>query len=193
MKKLLCITAILCCCLSLRGQEAFSHTIELGVGGANFNPSFLSSGDLLTRAPGLTMYAEYRFGITNWLAIGAQLDFKTSSDKLWENIVNVANQLRYFQESIKLVAEVKLFPKSAIKPFIGVTVGPGFGQFSGNFKEFFNSLSYCDIGPRVGLQLGKHIRASVNLSLSPGFGDGGFQTILDGNFSSLGVNLGYAF
>ena len=194
MKKLICIAAILLGgMISANSQEAFDHTFEIGVGGAEFHPTFLSLSDYSWRSPGLTFYAEYRFGITNWFAVGAQLDFKTSGGFDFTSLRDVYDQLRYFQEALKLVAEVKFCPKKTIKPFVGVTFGTGFGQSMRSVDGFLNSLMYCDLGPRVGLQLGKHIRAAVQFSFSPSVDDDGIFRIVNGNYSSMGVNFGWAF
>lgn len=178
----------------MRAQEAFEHVFEVGIGGANFNPSFLTPDTQLVRSPGLTIFGEYRFGIADWFAVGAQLDFKTSNGGVFSQVKKIFSDMRYFQESVKVVAEFKLFPKSTVKPLLGVTLGPGFGQFKGSLDAFFNSLVYMDLGPRVGLQVGDHFRANFVFAISPGVdAQGKFHPILDGNFTSLGINLGWVF
>lgn len=194
MRKLFCVAVILLGgIVGLRAQEAFDHTFEVGFGGTSFNPSFIFNPVELVRSPGLTLYAEYRFGITDWLAVGAQLDFKISrGDAIKQIAMSIFNQLRYYQESIKLLAEVKFCPDRTVKPFIAVNLGPGFGQFRLLTTDPLNTLLYCDLGARAGVQFGDHLRGAFQFSVTPGVKDGKLS-IVDSNFSSIGVTLGWAF
>lgn len=196
MKKIICIAALVLFALTARAQEAFSQTVEIGIGGAEFNPSFITNPIDLVRSPGVTFYGEYRFGITNWFAVGAQLDLKASNGNYMDllKFVNgsMYNNLLYYQESLKLLAEFKLFPRKFVKPFFGVAAGVGLGQFKEKLADL-NSLIYCDLSPRVGVQLGRHARVSAQFSFSPGINEEGALALIHGDFTSLGLNIGWAF
>ena len=197
MKRLILLTAILLCFASgARAQGAMCHTFELGVGGVHLNPSFLSGDNLFADSSALTVYAEYRWGITNWLAVGTQMDVKLSSGDLIRNIqelYGIYNNLRYYQGGLKVLVEFKLFARHKVKPFVSVLAGPGLGRYKLNLEDPFTSLLSCDLSPRIGLQLGNHFRASAQFSFSPSLSDTGLSTIVNGNFTSLGINLGWAF
>lgn len=197
MKRLILLTAILLCCASgARAQGAMCHTFELGVGGVRINPSLLSGDSLFADSSALSMYAEYRWGITNWLAVGTQMDVKLSSGDLIRNIqelYGIYNNLRYYQGGLKVLVEFKLFARHKVKPFVSVLAGPGLGRYKLDLEDPFASLLSCDLSPRIGLQLGHNFRASAQFSFSPSLSDTGLSTIVNGNFTSLGINLGWAF
>ena len=197
MKKILCLALVLSAVVFPAGaQSALSSAKEIGIGVAGFNPSIISSASSvqeLIRTPGVSLYGEYRFGITNWFAVGAQLDLKVSDGNVLQMAEEIYDQMRYFQEAVRLIAEFKLFPRKTLKPFAGIAIGAGFGQFRELISDPLNTLVYCDIAPRIGLQIGGHFRVSGQFSFTPSLSDEGAFKIVNGNFTSIGMNLGWAF
>ncbi|MBR3074344.1 MAG: hypothetical protein IKH11_01120 [Bacteroidales bacterium] len=196
MKKIVCIIFVLLACFSSRAQSSFNSVKEIGIGFAGFNPAIIASATSvqeLIRTPGVSLYGEYRIGITNWFAVGAQLDLKVSDGSLIQMAKDIYNQMRYFQESLRLLAEIKFLPRKTVRPYVGFAAGIGLGHFKELISDPLNTLVYCDLAPRLGVQFGNHVRVSAQFSFTPSVSDEGVFKIVNGNFTSVGMNIGWAF
>lgn len=196
MKKFICVFCVLLACFSSRAQGFLNSAKEVGIGIAGFNPRIIASASSvqeLIRTPGVALYGEYRIGITNWFAVGAQLDLKVSDGSVLQMAKEVYDQMRYFQESLRLLAEIKILPGKTVRPYAGVAVGAGLGHFKELVSDPLNTLVYCDIAPRLGVQLGNHVRVAAQFSFTPSVSDEGIFKIVNGNFTSVGLNIGWAF
>ena len=84
------------------------------------------------------------------------------------------------------VADFNLFPGKMVNPFIGFGLGPGFGMHNNTLDHLWDGqfLIYADA--RLGIELFRHLRLSVDYSLPAWWSYGEIYT-------TLNANIGWVF
>lgn len=157
---------------------------ELGAGVNNI----CFSGDGFKHSNwGPSVFAEYRMGFTNGFDIGAQADFKNSVGNLMMDGGDggpfVLNQF-----AIKLVGDYNFKSESSVSAFVGVGIGPCLSFLKSKSASKWDDSSYLNLGPRIGLKCGEHIRVSAFLDYEL-FPDWDFTVY----YRVLGLNIGWIF
>lgn len=191
-KLLFSILSILVGLTRLSGQEAGSSTFEIGAGLNIYGTLGATGGPYRYFSPGI--YGEYRYEAAERFDIGAQLNYRFGNGES-DYFVDFGQwKLRFNQVNLKAVADFKMRPSRAVRPFIGVGVGAGFikeeriGDLStvswtvSPVKKWF----FVTVGPRFGLHI-KRFRVAIETDLA--FDMEHWDSIA----TATALNVGYSF
>ena len=180
MKKLVLSIFAILAALSIQAQEEGSHNFEVGLGsGLNF----ISKVDI-SRNPGVLVYGEYRYGVSDHFDIGAQFNYSNGNGKY------DSKDAKFNQFELMFVSDWNILSSGRCRPFIGVGLGAGYGRFSENQVKHSYILGLVD--PRIGLQFGDHYRIAFDGNLA--FERASQKEIrLCAPFTFLGFKFGYIF
>ena len=166
--------------VSLYGQTG-GHKVEVGI---NYSPkeNFASSDGIPNMLYKFGAYGEYRWSLGKHFEAGVRLDAKAGPigpRNFNDNALAVSGDLL-------AVADFNLFPGKTVNPFIGLGLGPGFGMHNDTLDNLWGGqfLIYADA--RVGIELFRHLRLSVDYSLPAWWSHGEIYT-------TLNVNIGWVF
>ena len=182
MRKLLFATLIvLVSTVSLYGQNG-GRKVEVGI---NYSPkeNFAAADDIPNMLYKFGAYGEYRWTLGKHFEAGARLDAKVGP--IGPFLIN--DNALAISGDLLAVADFNLFPGKTVNPFIGFGLGPGFGMHNNTFDHLWGGkfLIYADA--RLGIELFRHLRLSVDYSL-PYWG-GSFPEM----FTTLNANIGWVF
>lgn len=176
-QKLFFLTIVTLLSLTVSAQNKF----ELGV---NYSPTnfAVSDGgpDMLYK---FGAYGEYRWILGNHFDAGARLDGKlgpVGPTYMNDNALAISGVLL-------AVADLNLFPGKTVNPFIGIGLGPGFGMHNDTMDHLWGGNFIIYAQARLGLELFRHLRLSVDYSLP--YSRGSFPEM----FTTLDANIGWVF
>lgn len=189
---LLSVLASLVSAVCLSGQEAGSSTFEIGAGLNIYGTLGATGGPFRYFSPGI--YGEYRYGAAERFDIGAQLNYRFGNGES-DYFVDVGQwKLRFNQVNLKAVADFKMCPSRAVRPFIGVGVGAGLirEERIGDLSKVSWTVSpvkkwfFGTVGPRLGIHI-KRFRVAIGTDLA-------FDTEhWDSIATATSLNVGYSF
>ena len=143
-------------------------------------------------SPGI--YGEYRYGAAERFDIGAQLNYRFGNGES-DYFVDVGQwKLRFNQVNLKAVADFKMRPSRAVRPFIGVGIGAGLikEERIGDLSKVSWTVSpvkkwfFGTVGPRLGIHI-KRFRVAIETDLA-------FDTEhWDSIATATALNVGYSF
>lgn len=189
---LLSVLASLVSAVCLSGQEAGSSAFEIGAGFNIYGTLGATGGPFRYFSPGI--YGEYRYGAAEHFDIGAQLNYRFGNGES-DYFVDVGQwKLRFNQVNLKAVADFKMCPSRAVRPFIGVGVGAGLirEERIGDLSTVSWTVSpvekwfFGTVGPRLGIHI-KRFRVAIGTDLA-------FDTEhWDSIATATALNVGYSF
>ena len=189
---LLSVLASLVSAVCLSGQEAGSSAYEIGAGLNIYGTLGATGGPYRYFSPGI--YGEYRYGAAERFDIGAQLNYRFGNGES-DYFVDVGQwKLRFNQVNLKAVADFKMCPSRAVRPFIGVGVGAGLirEERIGDLSTVSWTVSpvekwfFGTVGPRLGIHI-KRFRVAIGTDLA-------FDTEhWDSIATATALNVGYSF
>lgn len=189
---LLSVLASLVSAVCLSGQEAGSSAFEIGAGLNIYGTLGATGGPFRYFSPGI--YGEYRYGAAERFDIGAQLNYRFGNGES-DYFVDVGQwKLRFNQVNLKAVADFKMCPSRAVRPFIGVGVGAGLirEERIGDLSTVSWTVSpvekwfFGTVGPRLGIHI-KRFRVAIGTDLA-------FDTEhWDSIATATALNVGYSF
>lgn len=189
---LLSVLASLVSAVCLSGQEAGSSAFEIGAGLNIYGTLGATGGPFRYFSPGI--YGEYRYGAAERFDIGAQLNYRFGDGES-DYFVDVGQwKLRFNQVNLKAVADFKMCPSRAVRPFIGVGVGAGLirEERIGDLSTVSWTVSpvekwfFGTVGPRLGIHI-KRFRVAIGTDLA-------FDTEhWDSIATATALNVGYSF
>lgn len=189
---LLSVLASLVSAVCLSGQEAGSSAFEIGAGFNIYGTLGATGGPFRYFSPGI--YGEYRYGAAERFDIGAQLNYRFGNGES-DYFVDVGQwKLRFNQVNLKAVADFKMCPSRAVRPFIGVGVGAGLirEERIGDLSTVSWTVSpvekwfFGTVGPRLGIHI-KRFRVAIGTDLA-------FDTEhWDSIATATALNVGYSF
>lgn len=168
---LLSVLASLVSAVCLSGQEAGSSAFEIGAGLNIYGTLGATGGPFRYFSPGI--YGEYRYGAAERFDIGAQLNYRFGNGES-DYFVDVGQwKLRFNQVNLKAVADFKMCPSRAVRPFIGVGVGAGLirEERIGDLSTVSWTVSpvekwfFGTVGPRLGIHI-KRFRVAIGTDLA---------------------------
>lgn len=189
---LLSVLASLVSAVCLSGQEAGSSAFEIGAGLNIYGTLGATGGPFRYFSPGI--YGEYRYGAAERFDIGAQLNYRFGNGES-DYFVDVGQwKLRFNQVNLKAVADFKMCPSRAVRPFIGVGVGAGLirEERIGDLSTVSWTVSpvekwfFGTVGPRLGIHI-QRFRVAIGTDLA-------FDTEhWDSIATATALNVGYSF
>ncbi|MBO4924067.1 MAG: outer membrane beta-barrel protein [Bacteroidales bacterium] len=189
---LLSVLASLVSAVCLSGQEAGSSVFEIGAGLNIYGTLGAMGGPYRYFSPGI--YGEYRYGAAERFDIGAQLNYRFGNGES-DYFVDVGQwKLRFNQVNLKAVADFKMRPSRAVRPFIGVGIGAGLikEERIGDLSKVSWTVSpvkkwfFGTVGPRLGIHI-KRFRVAIETDLA-------FDTEhWDSIATATALNVGYSF
>ena len=189
---LLSVLASLVSAVCLSGQEAGSSVFEIGAGLNIYGTLGAMGGPYRYFSPGI--YGEYRYGAAERFDIGAQLNYRFGNGES-DYFFDVGQwKLRFNQVNLKAVADFKMRPSRAVRPFIGVGIGAGLikEERIGDLSKVSWTVSpvkkwfFGTVGPRLGIHI-KRFRVAIETDLA-------FDTEhWDSIATATALNVGYSF
>lgn len=175
-QKLLLTTILVLLSVTISAQNKF----EIGI---NYAPkeNFASADDIPNMLYKFGAYGEYRWLLGKHFDAGARLDCKfgpIGPSYMTENALSISGDLL-------AIADFNFFPGKIVNPFIGLGLGPGFGMHNETLDHLWNGRFNIYAQARLGIELFRHLRLSVDYSL-PGLS--GLEM-----FTTLDANLGWVF
>ncbi|MBR5905768.1 MAG: hypothetical protein IKZ51_04860 [Bacteroidales bacterium] len=176
--KLLITAFIILASASLSAQNKF----EIGV---NYSPrqNLMSVDDGPNMLYKFGAYGEYRWDLSKHFVAGARLDAKVGP--LSPYLIN--DDAIAISGDLLAVIDFNLFPGKTVNPYIGFGLGPGFGMDNNTFDHLFGGTFLVYADARLGIELFRHLRLSVDYSLP--YWRGSFPAI----FTTLNANIGWVF
>ncbi len=180
MKKLVLSFFAILAALSVQAQEEDAHDFEVGIGtGLNF-----IAKENISRNPGVMVYGEYRYGLSDHFDIGAQVNYSNAKGKY------DAKDAIFNQVELMLVSDWNILSSGKCRPFIGVGLGGAYGKYAANQVKYNYFLGVVD--PRLGLQFGRHYKVAFDANLA--FERASQKEIrLCAPFTFIGFKIGYIF
>ena len=183
MKKTIVIAVLSILAILPVGKALAQNKLEVGV---NFAPreNLAAADDIPNMLYKYGAYGEYRWVLGKFFDFAAHLDAKAGPIGYYEKW-NKKTSYYGFSISGDVLAAVdfNLFPDKAINPFIGLGLGPGFGMHNDTLDNLFSGRFYIYTDLRVGLELFRHLRISVDYSVP----------LLSEMFTTLNANVGWVF
>ena len=171
---------ILVSTVSNYGQTG-GHKGEVGI---NYSPeeNYALAEDIPNMLYKFGAYGEYRWILGKHFEAGARLDAKVGPigpSDFTDNALAISGDLL-------AVADFNLFPGKAVNPFIGLGLGPGFGMHNDTLDHLWGGQFLIYANARVGIELFRHLRLSVDYSLPAWWSYGEIYT-------TLNANIGWVF
>ena len=157
------------------------NKIELGI---NYSPeeNLTMATDFPNMLYKFGAYGEYRWTLGKHFEAGARLDAKIGPigpSNFTEKALAVSGDLL-------AIADFNLFPGKTVNPFIGLGLGPGFGMHNDKLDHLWSGQFLVFADARVGIELFRHLRFSVDYSLPSWWSYGEIYT-------TLNANIGWVF
>lgn len=166
--------------VSLYGQGN-GLKVEVGI---NYSPkeNFVLADDIPNMLYKFGAYGECRWTLGKHFDAGARLDCKLGPI----GPADFNDKALAVSGDLLAVADFNLFPGKTVNPFIGLGLGPGFGMHNETLDNLWTGqfLVYADA--RIGVELFRHLRISVNYSLPAWWSYGEIYT-------TLNANIGWVF
>ena len=159
------------------------NKIEIGI---NYSPeeNFTLATDIPNMLYKFGVYGEYRWTLGRHFDAGARLDAKVGP--IGPFLIN--DDAIAISGDLLAVADFNLFPGKTVNPYIGFGLGPGFGMHNNTFDNLFGGTFLVYADARLGIELFRHLRLSVDYSLPNNWG-GSFPEI----YTTLNANIGWVF
>ncbi len=155
--------------------------VEVGI---NYSPkqNFAAADDIPNMLYKFGAYGEYRWTLGKHFEAGARLDAKAGPIGLSLK----DNNALAISGDLLAIADFIFSPGKTVNPFIGLGLGPGFGMHNDTLDHLWEGqfLIYADA--RVGIELFRHLRLSVDYSLPAWWSYGEIYT-------TLNANIGWVF
>ena len=183
MNKTIVIAVLSILAILPAGKALAQNKLEVGM---NYAPreNLAAADDIPNMLYKFGAYGEYRWLLGKHFDVAARLDAKAGPIGYYEKW---NKKTRYYGFSISgdvlAVADFNLFPGKAVNPYIGLGLGPGFGMHNDTLDHLFAGRFYIYTDLRVGLELFRHLRISVDYSVP----------LLSEMFTTLNANVGWVF
>lgn len=183
MRRLLFVALVaLVSSVCLYGQKG-GHKIEFGI---NYSPkeNFIIVEDAPTMLYKFGAYSEFRWALGRHFDTGARLDCKVGPIGPDSYCIN-DNALAISGDLLAII-DYNILSGKAVNPFIGLGLGPGFGMHNNAVDKSWGGqfLIYADA--RIGIELFRHLRLSVDFSVPYWRGEFPY-------FTTLNANIGWVF
>ena len=146
MKRSIILLAILLTSsITLQAQK--KHLFEIGAGVVfPFSTMFYMGGPSFG-GPAINAYGEYRYAIQDHIHLGGQLGYKAYSK----------GKTPMHMISAKAHLTANILPHRKVNPYAGLGIGYGF---------FTNGSNHFLLVPRIGIQIGKHLRIALEYDMA---------------------------
>lgn len=180
-----CLATLLC--PQAMAQDADRHHLELGAGPAVYGVIGWVGGP--SHSLGVNVFGEYRYDIAEHFDIGANIGYKfnVGTQKYVEE--NRSEKTDFHQPELRLVFDYNICPRFKVWPYISVLGGMGVCASKNRVTSVRQNSCYGVVGPRIGVQFGKHCRLSLDLE----YALGGRKNGLDPDLSSKSLNFSWVF
>lgn len=146
-RNIILLAILLTSSITLQAQK--KHLFEIGAGAVlPFSTMFVIRGPSFG-GPAINAYGEYRYSIQDYIHLGGQLGYKAYSK----------GETPMHMISAKAHLTANILPHRKVNPYAGLGIGYGF---------FTNGSKYFLLVPRVGVQIGKHLRIALEYDMAYG-------------------------
>lgn len=146
MKRSIILLAILLTSsITLQAQK--KHLFEIGAGAVLPLSTMFHMGGPSFGGPAINAYGEYRYAIQDHIHLGGQLGYKAYSK----------GKTPMHMISAKAHLTANILPHRKVNPYAGLGIGYGF---------FTNGSNHFLLVPRIGIQIGKHLRIALEYDMA---------------------------
>jgi hypothetical protein len=146
MKRSIILLAILLTSsITLQAQK--KHLFEIGAGAVLPFSTMFHMGGPSFGGPAINAYGEYRYAIQDHIHLGGQLGYKAYSK----------GKTPMHMISAKAHLTANILPHKKVNPYAGLGIGYGF---------FTNGSNHFLLVPRIGIQIGKHLRIALEYDMA---------------------------
>ena len=155
-RNIILLAILLTSSITLQAQK--KHLFEIGAGAVLPLSTMFYMGGPSFGGPAINAYGEYRYAIQDHIHLGGQLGYKAYS---------LGGQLGYkayskgkipmHMISAKAHLTANILPHRKVNPYAGLGIGYGF---------FTNGSNHFLLVPRIGIQIGKHLRIALEYDMA---------------------------
>ena len=144
-RNIILLAILLTSSITLQAQK--KHLFEIGAGAVlPFSTMFYMGGPSFG-GPAINAYGEYRYAIQDHIHLGGQLGYKAYSK----------GKTPMHMISAKAHLTANILPHRKVNPYAGLGIGYGF---------FTNGSNHFLLVPRIGIQIGKHLRIALEYDMA---------------------------
>lgn len=144
-RNIILLAILLTSSITLQAQK--KHLFEIGAGAVLPLSTMFYMGGPSFGGPAINAYGEYRYAIQDHIHLGGQLGYKAySKEKIPMHMI-----------SAKAHLTANILPHRKVNPYAGLGIGYGF--FTNGSKHFL-------LVPRIGIQIGKHLRIALEYDMA---------------------------
>ena len=144
-RNIILLAILLTSSITLQAQK--KHLFEIGAGAVlPFSTIFYMGGPSFG-GPAINAYGEYRYAIQDHIHLGGQLGYKAYS----------MGKIPMHMISAKAHLTANILPHRKVNPYAGLGIGYGF---------FTNGSNHFLLVPRIGIQIGKHLRIALEYDMA---------------------------
>lgn len=144
-RNIILLAILLTSSITLQAQK--KHLFEIGAGAVLPFSTMFHMGGPSFGGPAINAYGEYRYAIQDHIHLGGQLGYKAYSK----------GKTPMHMISAKAHLTANILPHRKVNPYAGLGIGYGF--FTNGSKHFL-------LVPRIGIQIGKHLRIALEYDMA---------------------------
>lgn len=144
-RNIILLAILLTSSITLQGQK--KHLFEIGAGAVLPLSTMFYMGGPSFGGPAINAYGEYRYAIQDHIHLGGQLGYKAYSK----------GKTPMHMISAKAHLTANILPHRKVNPYAGLGIGYGF---------FTNGSNHFLLVPRIGIQIGKHLRIALEYDMA---------------------------
>lgn len=144
-RNIILLAILLTSSITLQAQK--KHLFEIGAGAVLPLSTMFYMGGPSFGGPAINAYGEYRYAIQDHIHLGGQLGYKAYSK----------GKTPMHMISAKAHLTANILPHRKVNPYAGLGIGYGF--FTNGSKHFL-------LVPRIGIQIGKHLRIALEYDMA---------------------------
>ena len=144
-RNIILLAILLTSSITLQAQK--KHLFEIGAGAVLPFSTMFHMGGPSFGGPAINAYGEYRYAIQDHIHFGGQLGYKAYSK----------GKTPMHMISAKAHLTANILPHRKVNPYAGLGIGYGF---------FTNGSNHFLLVPRIGIQIGKHLRIALEYDMA---------------------------
>jgi len=144
-RNIILLAILLTSSITLQAQK--KHLFEIGAGAVLPLSTMFYMGGPSFGGPAINAYGEYRYAIQDHIHLGGQLGYKAYSK----------GKTPMHMISAKAHLTANILPHRKVNPYAGLGIGYGF---------FTNGSNHFLLVPRIGIQIGKHLRIALEYDMA---------------------------
>lgn len=144
-RNIILLAILLTSSITLQAQK--KHLFEIGAGAVLPLSTMFYMGGSSFGGPAINAYGEYRYAIQDHIHLGGQLGYKAYSK----------GKTPMHMISAKAHLTANILPHRKVNPYAGLGIGYGF---------FTNGSNHFLLVPRIGIQIGKHLRIALEYDMA---------------------------